>query len=355
MACSSRSALYTLHSLARSLPSAAPTSAALSCASSLASSSSSSPRPYSRRPAVGHVQQVRHASFSGSFLRNLIPRRRPKRDADDASAAAETTPAAVADKQEQEAPKGLFDTVTEDEDVLLTQQRSGLVARPPKPATFHKSSTANFKTSRRKLNDLARLIAGRTADEAILQLQASEKKQAPRLLSMVALARDHAMAKGLKREELVVAQSWVTKGQYLQRIDIKGRGRFGVKHHPSAKLHVLLAEGLTNEERRRQRKQDQWRRSIRGLTEGDGVGVGRGAKPIINAGVGGWRSAKVRFVTYVFLPAKLVSAIKANYTDKYAESNRHWDGGLRGKKSIAKLEARAKALGKDKSTVSHHV
>mgnify|MGYP002717765284 FL=1 len=68
----------------------------------------------------------------------------------------------------------------------------------------HKSSTANFKTSRRKLNDLARLIAGRTADEAILQLQASEKKQAPRLLSMVALARDHAMAKGLKREELVV-------------------------------------------------------------------------------------------------------------------------------------------------------
>jgi len=35
----------------------------------------------------------------------------------------------------------------------------------------HKSSTANFKTSRRKLNDLARLVAGRTADEAILQLQ----------------------------------------------------------------------------------------------------------------------------------------------------------------------------------------
>lgn len=165
------------------------------------------------------------------------------------------------------------------------------------------------------------MIAGRTADEAILQLQASEKKQAPRLLSMVALARDHAMAKGLKREELVVgtsravlldtgrsmvcvrhsdpiralihtvfaAQSWVTKGQYLQRLDIKGRGRFGVKYHPSAKLHVLLAEGLTEEERRRQRKQDQWRRSIRGLTEGDGVGVGRGAKPIINAGVGGWR------------------------------------------------------------------
>merc|ERR1712080_507741 len=53
--------------------------------------------------------------------------------------------------------------------------------------------------------------------------------------------------------------------------------------------------------------------------------------------------------------AKLVSAIKANYTDKYAEANRHWGGGMRGKKSISKLEARAKALGKDKSTVSHTV
>lgn len=81
----------------------------------------------------------------------------------------------------------------------------------------------------------------------------------------------------------------MTKGPYLQRLDIKGRGRFGVKHHPSAKLHVLLAEGATDEERRRVRKRDQWRRSIRGLTEGDGVGVGRGARPIINAEMGVWK------------------------------------------------------------------
>ncbi|POY70041.1 hypothetical protein BMF94_6978 [Rhodotorula taiwanensis] len=291
MASSSRLALHTLHTLSRALPTASAASSSSFTASASSLASSSRARLQSRSALSGQHQQIRHASFSGSFLRNLIPRRRSKRETDESAAAtsAEGAVASAATEPAQEAPKGLFDTVVEDEDVALTQQRSGLVARPPKPATFHKSSTANFKTSRRKLNDLARLIAGRTADEAILQLQASEKKQAPRLLSMVALARDHAMAKGLKREELVVAQSWVTKGQYLQRIDIKGRGRFGVKHHPSAKLHVLLAEGLTNEERRRQRKQDQWRRSIRGLTEGDGVGVGRGAKPIINAGVGGWR------------------------------------------------------------------
>lgn len=44
----------------------------------------------------------------------------------------------------------------------------------------HKSSTANFKTSKRKLNDLARLVAGRTADEALLQLQVSSRLRSMR-------------------------------------------------------------------------------------------------------------------------------------------------------------------------------
>lgn len=140
MASSSRSALSTLHTLARSLPSGAAAASSTTPASSLALSS----RPYGGRlstaAAVQHVhqhQQVRHASFSGSFLRNLIPRRRAKKD-DDAEA---TTTTGVAKPEQQEAaPKGLFDTVTEDEDVLQTQQRSGLVARPPKPATFVRRS-----------------------------------------------------------------------------------------------------------------------------------------------------------------------------------------------------------------------
>merc|ERR1712093_132186 len=53
--------------------------------------------------------------------------------------------------------------------------------------------------------------------------------------------------------------------------------------------------------------------------------------------------------------AKLVSAIKANYTDKYAEASRHWGGGVRGTKSLAKLQARAKLLGQDPSKVSKFV
>jgi large subunit ribosomal protein L7Ae len=53
--------------------------------------------------------------------------------------------------------------------------------------------------------------------------------------------------------------------------------------------------------------------------------------------------------------AKLVSAIKANYTDKYAEARKHWGGGIRGTKSIAKLEGRARAAGQNPAEVSHTV
>lgn len=45
--------------------------------------------------------------------------------------------------------------------------------------------------------------------------------------------------------------------------------------------------------------------------------------------------------------AKLVSAIKANYEDKVSKTRNHWSGGVRGKKSLAKLQARAKALGRE--------
>ncbi|KAL8280580.1 hypothetical protein RQP46_006903 [Phenoliferia psychrophenolica] len=53
--------------------------------------------------------------------------------------------------------------------------------------------------------------------------------------------------------------------------------------------------------------------------------------------------------------AKVVSAIKFNYTDKNEEARKHWGGGVRGHKSIAKLEGRARAAGLDPTKVSHTV
>lgn len=50
--------------------------------------------------------------------------------------------------------------------------------------------------------------------------------------------------------------------------------------------------------------------------------------------------------------AKMITAVKVNYTDKFEEERKHWGGGHRGHKSIAKLEGRARALGQDPTKVS---
>lgn len=85
---SSRSALQTLHTLTRALPTAP-------------------------RSSIS-IEQRRHASFSLSSLRNLLPRRK----SDDTPTEESTTLVNTVKEQ----PKGLFDTVTDEEEVLLSRQ-----------------------------------------------------------------------------------------------------------------------------------------------------------------------------------------------------------------------------------------
>jgi len=118
----SRSSLHTLHALSRALPSAAR-------APVPSSSSSSSPLQ-----AAG---QVRHASWSLPSIRNLLPRKL-QRSADDSAAA--DAPAAA--QEATPAKKDVFDAAVEDEDVALSQARSGWVHKPSKPATFVCLSTS---------------------------------------------------------------------------------------------------------------------------------------------------------------------------------------------------------------------
>ncbi|KAG5637596.1 60S ribosomal protein L8 [Sphagnurus paluster] len=50
--------------------------------------------------------------------------------------------------------------------------------------------------------------------------------------------------------------------------------------------------------------------------------------------------------------ATLVSAAKANFSDKYEDQRRQWGGGIRGNKSTAMLRKRAKAAGQNVSAAS---
>ncbi|WRT68246.1 uncharacterized protein IL334_005222 [Kwoniella shivajii] len=165
---------------------------------------------------------------------------------------------------------GLFDEYSkEDEGEQIDRKRR---KRGDQPWTEHRYSSALHKISHRKLNDLSRQISDLPIDEAIVQMQFSDKRASKWIKSTLALARDHAIDKNLDRSKLVVAETWVSKGQKISRLDIKGRGKYGIKHHPSSKIHVVLREGKTHQEKY-QEKFEKDLRKVRsaGLVREDGV------------------------------------------------------------------------------------
>lgn len=122
-----------------------------------------------RTPSAGPSTQTRSATFSLGGLSKLFRRQ-----------ATEQSDVVTKDGE------NLFDEVVNEAKLVpeSTLKKVSTFVRPFRPfsarpayrgrLTFHspqhKSSTANFKTSKRKLNDLSRLIAGRGVDEGVLQL-----------------------------------------------------------------------------------------------------------------------------------------------------------------------------------------
>ena len=80
----------------------------------------------------------------------------------------------------------------------------------------------------------------------------------------------------------MTAETWVSKGQAIKRIDIKGRARHGIKEHKQARLHVVLREGLTKGE-----LTDKKREKILGLIRS--AGVVREERKLINSPTNAWR------------------------------------------------------------------
>ncbi|KAI8086299.1 ribosomal protein L22/L17 [Halteromyces radiatus] len=102
-------------------------------------------------------------------------------------------------------------------------------------------SSANFKTSPRKLNMIARQLRNLPVDEAIRQLEYSPKRSAKKILHNLAFAKKNAQEqKNMKN--LVVAQAWVGKGRYIRRVNPHGRGQFGLMHHKEAHMKFILKE-----------------------------------------------------------------------------------------------------------------
>lgn len=152
-----------------------------------------------------------------------------------------------------------------------------------------------FKTSLKKLGPLARQIAGKNIDEAILQMRFSKKKAAKDVLGHLEHAKNVAMVRSgmglpsnksegeptkpltviLKSGErkkiddptsIYIQQAWVNRGPYGFGMDHRARGQIYKLRPPATGLSVLLKEEKTRirewEEREakaaRQRKEQLW-------------------------------------------------------------------------------------------------
>lgn len=145
----------------------------------------------------------------------------------------------------------------------------------------HQTMSHFYKTSIKKLMPLARQIAGKPLDEAILQMRFSKKQVAQDVKEHLIQARNEAIVEkgmgghlttkavildpstselrvdpndkskyllpGEKQTEtdMYVAQAWVNRGKDLKAYSYRARGRINILRHPHTSITVLLKEEKT--------------------------------------------------------------------------------------------------------------
>jgi len=124
----------------------------------------------------------------------------------------------------------------------------------------------------KKLNPLARQIAGKTLDEAIIQMRFSVKKAAKDVLEHLQAAKNEAVVKrgmglGGKLQKfdqplriqtkdgtrikvenpttIYVDQAWVGRGLHGSTPDYRARGQISMMNNPTTSLSVVLKEEAT--------------------------------------------------------------------------------------------------------------
>ncbi|MCJ1247624.1 54S ribosomal protein L22, mitochondrial [Trapelia coarctata] len=173
--------------------------------------------------------------------------------------------------------------------------KSVLLARTERQSL---SKSHFLKTSIKKLGPLARQIAGKKVEDAIVQMRFSRKKAAQEVLKHLEYARDEAIVRrgmglggvevegkegkksgetgvqggvvveksGKKRvvrdkTEMYVDQAWIGRGSYGRKPDYRARGQVYFMRPPTTSITVLLKEEATRirlsaekEEKRKRKK-----------------------------------------------------------------------------------------------------
>ncbi|XP_033834392.1 39S ribosomal protein L22, mitochondrial [Periophthalmus magnuspinnatus] len=115
---------------------------------------------------------------------------------------------------------------------------------PRRPAEIYHSKR-QFKYSKDKLWYLAKLVRGLSIDEALAQLEFSDKKGAKVMKEALLEAQEMAVKNHNVeyKSNLYVAESLSGKGKYLKRIRYHGRGMFGIMDRVYCHYFVKLVEG----------------------------------------------------------------------------------------------------------------
>jgi len=108
-------------------------------------------------------------------------------------------------------------------------RRRGRLTRQGKIAQTEREHTIAshfFKTSMKKLAPLARQITGKSVEDAITQMRFSPKKAARDVLAHLYHTRNEAIVrKGMKAEEMYIAQAWVGRGPFSVGWNHRAKGR----------------------------------------------------------------------------------------------------------------------------------
>lgn len=161
--------------------------------------------------------------------------------------------------------------------VIQDIQRRGRLTKTEQIARTERENLSKshwFKTSVKKLGMLARQVAGKNIDDAILQMRFSKKKAAKDLKAFLEQARNEAVvtrgmgvsskAEGEEKVEpmmitlkdkkrwtvndpsaIYISQAWVNRGPYGRELDHRARGNVNIMRPPHTGVSVVLKEEKT--------------------------------------------------------------------------------------------------------------
>ncbi|KGG53064.1 50s ribosomal protein L22 [Mitosporidium daphniae] len=112
------------------------------------------------------------------------------------------------------------------------------------PYTGHSVSVNSgwAQGSPKRLNFISQMVRGLSIEDAILQMTFSKKRAARRLLATLVRLRTRARVEKAPLDHMVLSSLTVGRGKITREIDIKGRGRHGIKKHYHSQVRVTLSE-----------------------------------------------------------------------------------------------------------------